>query len=283
MALDSFQKWDGRGVFLLRLDWGYCVSDAGDPELDAGAVSLEHLPLHRVEELLRGPAWRAGCRVLKGADRLAALGRRRGVEEAWGALALAARADGILLVARFPRVAEVLGRSLQARGLLAGYAENDAAGELPPLYASLDPAGELFHLNLAYEWETGMARARATTVLAEAGALMARRGSTAPAELGRALGATAGAARSYLNWMTDAGLARRMAQGFALRHPALGALFQEAPRPVGGIAPVESRPAVPPVPRRPAENEQTVPNPPRITDGGRVERPVPRWDPSELD
>jgi len=270
MWRNAFQKWDGRGVFLLRLDYGYCVGDAGEPDLDPGSVDLERLPLARIEELLHGPPGRAGVRVLKGADRLSSLGRRRGGDGVWGALGHAAESDGVLLVARFPRVSQSLDRALRERGVWAGFAENAASGGLPPLYARFSPQEELFCLHLAYEWETGLARARATTVLADAGALMALRGIITPAHLALGLGATAGAARSYLNWMTDAGLARRAGTGFALRHPALGALFEEAIRPQGG------RPMAPlPVPEALASTPAPLSEP--------APPPGPRWDPSELD
>jgi len=209
---------------------------------------------------------------------MASLGRRRGGAEIWGALGHAAEFGGVLLVSRFPRVTEFLDRSLRDRGLWAGSAENTVSGEIPPLYSRFSREDERFSLHLAFEWETGQAQARATTVLSEAGALMAMRGTVSPAQLAAGLGGTAGAARSYLNWMTDAGLARRAASGFALRHPALGALFEEALRPQGGQPREVTIPA-------PAARLQggvafaTVP-PPRSE---RQESSGPRWDPSELD
>ena len=134
--------------------------------------------------------------------------------------------EGIVLCARFPRTFPMVLEAVRQENLLAGWAEIETEGEVPPLYRRLNRGEASYYLHLRLEWETGVARARATSVLPEAGGLMAREGEIRPAALARGLGVTSGAARSYLVWMEEAGLCRRVPNGaYALRHAALRELF----------------------------------------------------------
>ncbi len=240
MAFERFLAWDGRGVFILRLDYGYDVPGhpalARDAPREAGSAraagcDLALLPAGALrkscgfpEDAKRNPGGYPGARALFSAEAL--LTRRRSVSRGAGSLVPVPPGAGLLLVARFPRLLPRLVAAFERTGELAGTDENLPDGRVPPLYARMAPSDPRYPLHLRLEWESGLARARGGVVLTEAACLMAWRGELAPAELATALGVTAGAARSYLNWMADAGLARRPAPSrYALRHPALAALF----------------------------------------------------------
>lgn len=274
MDLERFQRWDGRGVFLLRLDYGYAPADLAPTWPESPAADLAR------------QGWLEGARdlsatdgsapsVLAGADRLLDLARRRTGAILWREVARIGLERGLLLWVRFPRAAAGLASALESRGLLAGSDSWEPSGQLPPLYQRLGAQEELLRLHRAHEWETGLAHARATTVLVEAAARMAQVGELAPSTLSAELGTSTGAARSYLRWMAEAGLARRTPSGYALRHPGLGRLFlrpeEEPPSPLapppGRVEPQEAR--------RAAEEGEPPPRDPMPQ--------VRRWVPDEMD
>lgn len=227
MGLESFTQWDGRGWFLLRLDYGWDVP--GHPLLTEGGKFPE-----------RPGAVDLGLGF--GAPGDAVRPNRNRLQVIWGAEALVARCraisresaltknfaakNGVVLCARFPRSFTLVLAAARRETPLSGWAEMQPLGEIPSIYRRLERDELARYAHLRLEWETGVAHARAASVLPEAAGLMAREGEIRPAALARRLGVTSGAARSYLVWMEEAGLCRRMAGGaYALRHPALSRLF----------------------------------------------------------
>lgn len=215
--------------------------------------------------------------MITGADRFLALGRRKG-GHGWLELLSSRGRDGILLVARFPRASQKLASLLKARGIFTGSASLEPSGEIPPLYQKVGLDSEIGQLHLSLEWETGLAHARGATVLCEAAGLMAVAGEGTPAQLAARLGATTGAARSYFAWMAEAGLARRTAGGFALRHPGLALLFGK-----GSAQQLEAT-QIEPGARldRPASLTPSLQVPVPTTAPAQLPA-TKRWDPSEMD
>lgn len=267
----SLQTWDGSGVFLLQLDYGYDPLEIVGVRRAGGTLDLALAALGDLDAKL-GPE----IRMITGADRFLALGRRRG-GHGWLESLSSRSQDGILLVARFPRAAQKLASILRARGLFSGSASIEPSGEIPPLYQKVGLESEIGRLHLELEWETGLAHARGATVLCEAAGLMAVAGEGTPAQLAARLGATTGAARSYFGWMAEAGLARKTEGGYALRHPGLALLFlgAKAETPTEALrsaAEVRLEPAAKP------SSVRTVLAPPP------AQLPATkRWDPSEMD
>lgn len=275
MSSTLLQRWDGQGVFLLQLDYGYDTVEITGNRRSRETLSLDFGPVGDLGQRLSPEV-----RVLTGADRLLGLARRRGGEN-WAELIAKPDRQGLLLVYRFPRSAPKLTQPLRTHGLFAGSATGDATGELPPLYRRVGVESELGRLHLAFEWETGLAAARGASVLNEAAGLMAAAGELSPVRLSSHLGTSSGAARSYLSWMVEAGLARRTAHGYALRHGGLAHLFG------GGKEPLDI-PSPAPVPAPPPSVPDAEPLsqslPPFSTSTNPPPKPAPRrWDPSEMD
>ena len=232
MGLEGFAKWDGGKWFVLRLDYGWDVPEhellddfQRRPEAP-GALDLG-FALSSCPNLTGAqPARLPRISVLWGGEALLDFQRRsaptKNAPPARGSLP----GDGVVICARFPRTFSRVIETVRKRGRLAGWAEMEPSGGVPPIYTRLwgNEAATLAHLRL--EWETGVARARATSVIAVAGAIMAGEGEARASSLAGRLGVTSGAARSYLLWMEEAGLCRRVAGGaYVLRHPALSKLF----------------------------------------------------------
>ncbi len=234
MGMESFAEWDGRSWFVMRLDYGWDVPahpllgnhrlfpkgpGALDLELALGAWITNEI--NEEEPLQNGHA-----PVVWGAEALLDLSHRSRSNEFSRLSRAIGSKEGTVLCARFPRTFSMVLEAVRRERLLAGWAEMETSGETPPLYKRLNHDEPSYYLHLRLEWETGVARARATSVLPEAGGLMARDGEIRPATLAKHLGVTSGAARSYLVWMEGAGLARRVPNGaYALRHHGLRELF----------------------------------------------------------
>jgi len=236
MGLESFTQWDGRGWFLLRLDYGWDVprhpllKEGGKFPERPGAVDLGlGLGVPRTAVSDNG----GRLQVVWGAEALVA--RRRAISRESALTKNFPSPSGVVLCARFPRSFTMVLAAARRETPLSGWAEMEPLGEIPSIYRRLESDELARYAHLRLEWETGVAHARASSVLPEAAGLMAREGEIRPAALARRLGITSGAARSYLVWMEEAGLCRRTAGGaYALRHPALSRLFlceeEERPR-----------------------------------------------------
>ncbi len=235
MGLEGFTRWDGKKWFVLRLDYGWDVPEhellsevQRRPEAP-GAFDLGLGLPSSLDAAGAGAQNRPRIAVLWGGEALLDLKRRNSPAKKEQQAKDRLPGDGVVVCARFPRTFPKVIETARKWGRLAGWAEMEPAGGIPPLYARLvgDDAAIRAHLRL--EWETGVAKARATSVLAVAGAMMASEGEARASGLALRLGVTSGAARSYLVWMEEAGLCRRAAGGaYLLRHPALGGLFAAA-------------------------------------------------------
>lgn len=234
---------------IARLDYGF--PDAGRAGWREGSLSSQ-----RPWEILEGAPAGEGL-VLREADLLVGWARTRSQGDLWGLLAARARGGGLLLQCRFPRRAAELSRRLAALGPRLAFWETPADGSVPPLYEETARTPALLRLHLQYEWRTGIGEARGGAALWGAAFCLAASEPLSAPDMSRSLGVTAGAARSYLTWMEDAALVRRVGGAFALRHPLLKTLF--------GIR--EGHPAAPTVLER-----EAVRPPPR-----------PRWNPEEID
>jgi len=227
---EAFEGWSGKGIFLLRLDYGYSAPSRASLGIDCASATASEIA---------GRISRVG---LSGFVRLsnphyAFSPRRRGADgEALPAL-LSER--GALLETRFPKVFRNIAIFLGKKKI--PFLSHDAShdGSLPPLYRQLRPDGELFRIHLRYEWETGLCMSRGSSVVVEAGRMISEtEGPLTAGALAAGMGITPGAAASYLKWMEEAALVRKTGGGYMLRHFGLYSHF--------GVRPAGTRSVPPP-------------------------------------
>lgn len=168
----------------------------------------------------------AGGLVVRSAGALLGWSKIRKGEKLWRALAVRAGGPGILLECRFPRFAKLLMERMEEEGCTTGFWETPTDGRIPLLYHQLAPTSPLCRLHLRFEWTTGLSTARGGIGLVRIARLLAK-GKRSSGQLSGELGITAGAVRSYLQWMEDAALVRWDGSDGALRHPLLETLFND--------------------------------------------------------
>lgn len=214
-------EWGGKGIFLLRIDYGY------DPPCRVG-VEADCSSLTRGD--IAALAQSSGPRgILRLTSPQYALSPRRRGEGAGEMLSRLAKC-GTLVETRFLKTFRSIGLFLEKEKtqFLSHDARHD--GALPPLYSRLRQSGEMFGLHLLYEWETGLGMARGASVIVEAGNIISKSaGPLTAGVLAAKMGITVGAAASYLKWMEDAALVRKIDGGYMLRHEGLYSLFGARP------------------------------------------------------
>lgn len=214
-------EWGGRGIFLLRIDYGY------DPPCRVGVeADCSSLTRGEVANMASFSGTRGILRLTS--PQYAFSPRRRG--EGGGEMLTRLVKNGTLVETRFLKTFRSVAAFLQREKtpFLSHDAKHD--GSLPPLYRRIRHSGELFGLHLLYEWETGLGMARGASVIVEAGSLMSKsEGPLSAGSLAKKMGITLGAAASYLKWMEDATLVRRSGGGYMLRHEGLYSLFGGPP------------------------------------------------------
>lgn len=215
-------KWDRKSVFLLRIDYGYQVPLQADRTIDCSSVPPADV-LASAPTLSRPVIFRIVSPQF-------AFSSRRRMRGGGAGSALSLRDSAVIIETRFPKTFRSVREHLEKEKVR--YSSYDAKhdGSLPPLYRQLRPGSDMFDLHLAREWETGLCMARGMSVIVEAGSLISR--STEPVAAGtlaREMGITTGAAASYLRWMEDAALVRRVGKGYMLRHEGLYMLFRVRP------------------------------------------------------
>ncbi|HNQ77457.1 MAG TPA: hypothetical protein PK747_11000 [Acidobacteriota bacterium] len=218
----ALDKWDRKSVFLLRIDYGYPVPLKADRTIDCSAV-----PPSDVLEAAPAFARPAVCRIVS--PQFAFSSRRR-TREGGGASAVPLRDSAVIIETRFPKTFRSVRDYLEKENVRHTSYEARHDGSLPPLYRQLRPGSDLFELHLSREWETGLCMARGTSVIVEAGSLISKSAEpVAAGALAKEMGITTGAAASYLRWMEDAALVRRVGKGYLLRHEGLYLLFRGRP------------------------------------------------------
>lgn len=207
----------GRGIHILRVDYGYPGPTDGRPHASGTSVDASRFsPLCRLRSAPAG-----GTLLVSGCDRLLAWSRQRGGAGLLDLLAGLASTRPVLLQCRFPRHASDLLEAFRNMGGEPTFRQTPRDGSVPPLYAALASQEALRRLHLELEWVSALAAARGDVALERAGEILARSGPSRGSALAREMGVTQGAASSYLRWMQDVALVRKEGRLYDLAHPLL--------------------------------------------------------------
>jgi hypothetical protein len=213
----TLQEWNKKGILLLRLDYGYPVPFAFDYEISLAAST--HADLIKFIKSLTRPA------VLRLSSSEYLFSQRRRNSRVDELLAQFLKC-GVIVETRFPKSYIRLKKFLDERDIPYSCYDCPAEEEIPPLYSRLRHGSEMLNFHLRHEWQTGLDMARGTSVVIEIANLISQKQKPVTiSALAEQMGITLGAAASYLRWMEDAALIRKVDKGFQLRHPGLNSLF----------------------------------------------------------
>jgi hypothetical protein len=216
---NEFEKWNRQEPLLVRIDYGYPLPKITSRSFNALYDTITEIKVFMEEKKEKIPI------LISNSHYLLSPRRKKNLFQNF---IRALEGKPILFETRFAKPFKTFCSFFAKEGIKYSKIDISSNGTLPPLYSAVRSNRDLFLKNLLYEWESALLMARGRSSLIDVAKIIAK--SDEPltlSQISEKMGITLGATASYLSWMEEASLIRKVNKHFSLRHEGLYFLFTE--------------------------------------------------------